>query len=63
MQMLCVASMVPRKGQDMLFDALERLAASRLAARLRRQPRPQLVVCGRPGAARNDHPHSAIASR
>ena len=27
LQMLCVASMVPRKGQDVLFDALERLTA------------------------------------
>jgi glycosyltransferase involved in cell wall biosynthesis len=26
-QMLCVASIVPRKGQDVLFDALERLTA------------------------------------
>jgi len=55
LQMLCVASIVPRKGQDVLLDALERLAAYEwhltCAGRMERDSPYAAAIVRRIGAA------------
>ncbi len=47
MHLLCVASLVPRKGHDTLFDALERLPHLDWQLTCVGSARSRLVVCGR----------------